>query len=46
MDIASLWPWLSTKANQIQYGPSQRGKQPLSENRVKIGASDGWKFFH
>ena len=38
-EIASLWPWPLTLDHQFQYRPSQCGKQPFSENRVKIDAS-------
>ena len=37
--ITSLWPWLLTQGNQFQWGLSQCGKQPFSENCVQIGSS-------
>ena len=43
-EIASLWPWPSTKGHQFQKGSSQCRKQQFSKNRVQINVSVRVKF--
>ena len=38
-DIVSLWPWPLTQGHRFLKDSSQCVKQPISQNRVQIGAS-------